>query len=133
MFKLIRHENAVTNVAEPVMLEATANEAISNGEALVLSSGKLTKCSPTTKPTHIAMTDLAATATERNIAVYRITSDMVFRVPVMAAPTALKPGDKVTLHADALQVTSTTTSGVVTVESLDGAITAADELLVRIV
>ncbi len=133
MFNLIRHENASTNVAEPVILEATAGEAITNGEALVLTGGKLTKCGATTKPTYIAMTDLAAAASERNIAVYRITPGMVFRVPVVASPTALKPGDKVTLHTDGLQVTATTQGGVITVEALEGAAAADDNIVVRVV
>jgi hypothetical protein len=56
----------------------------------------------------------------------------VYEVPVTAAPTALKVGDKVTIHTDGLQVTATTTSGVITIESLNGATAVGDTIVVRI-
>ena len=44
----------------------------------------------------------------------------------------LKAGDKVTLHTDGMQVTATTTDGVVTVVDVNGATAAGDEIIVRI-
>ncbi len=132
MFKLLKIENARMNVPEPVFHEATAAEAISIGEALVLSGGKLTKCAATTKPEFIAMGQVGANDANRKVAVCRVESNQVYEVPVTAAPTSLKIGDKVTLHTDGLQVTATTTSGVVTVESLNGATVAGDTIVVRI-
>ncbi len=132
MFKLLKIENARLNVPEPEYLEATEDEAIEMGEALVLSAGKLTKCGATAVPTFIAMGSVAAGNTKRTVAVCRIEKNQVYEVPVTAAPTALKVGDKVTLHTDGLQVTATTTSGVVTIVALNGATAAGDKVVVRI-
>lgn len=133
MFKLLKIENARMNVPSPAYYEVTAGEAVAIGEALVLTSGKLTKCGATTKPEFIAMGDKAASAEDRKLAVARCAPNQLYGVPVTAAPTGLKPGDKVTLNTDGLQVTATTTSGVITVESIDGATAAGDEIVVRIV
>ena len=133
MFFLAKYENASTNVDEPKYYEVTADEAVEEGEALVLTSGKLTKCGTTTKPTHIAMMSLPASAVKREIATVRVDENQLWRVPVIADPTALVPGAKVTLGGDALTVTATTNSGVVTVEDLGGAEKAGDEIYVRIV
>ena len=132
MFKLIRIENGRENVPSPVFFEAAA-EAISIGEALVLNeAGKLTKCGATTKPTHIAMGQVSASATDRKIAACRVESNQVYEVPVSASPASLVPGAKVTINTDGLQVTATTASGVVTIESVNGASKAGDTVVVRI-
>ena len=68
MFKLIRIENARMNVPEPVFHEATADEAISIGEALVLANGKLTKCTATTTPQFIAIGQVGASDANRKVA-----------------------------------------------------------------
>lgn len=133
MFKLIKIENARMNVPEPVFHEVKASEAVQLGEALVLTSGKLTKCGATEKPEFIAMADCAADAAKRLIPAARVEPNQLYEVPVQAAPTSLVEGSKVTLHTDGLQVTATTTSGVVTVESLNGAAAAGDIIVVRIV
>lgn len=132
MFKLLKIENARENVPSPVFLDVTANEAVAMGEALVLSGGTLTKCGATTAPAFIAMADLTAAAAKRTIPVARVASNQIYEVPVSAAPTSLKVGDKVTLHTDGLQVTATKDGGVVTVENLNGAIAAGDKIVVRI-
>lgn len=132
MFRLIKIENARINVPEPEYLDVTAAEAVSEGEALVLTSGKLTKCGATTAPQFIAMASLSADATKRTIAVCRVEKNQVYEVPVTAAPTSLNVGDKVTLNTDGLQVTATTTSGVVTIVDLNGATAAGDKVVVRI-
>lgn len=133
MFKLIKIENARMNVPEPVFHEVKASEAVELGEALVLTSGKLTKCGATVKPEFIAMADCAAAATDRIIPVARVEANQLYEVPITAAPSSLAEGSKVTLHTDGMQVTATTTSGVVTVESLNGAAAAGDNIVVRIV
>jgi hypothetical protein len=133
MFKLLKIENGRMNVPSPVFHEVTAGEAVSIGEALVLTAGKLTKCGATTKPEFIAMGDKAAAAEDRKLAVCRCEPAQIYAVPVTAAPTALKPGDKVTINTDGLQVTATTANGVVFVESVNGATAAGDEIIVRIV
>lgn len=133
MFKLIKIENARMNVPEPVFHEVTEDEAVVMGEALVLTNGKLTKCVATVKPEFIAMADCAADAAKRLIPAARVEPNQLYEVPVQAAPTSLVEGSKVTLHTDGLQVTTTTASGVVTVESLNGAAAAGDTIVVRIV
>ena len=132
MFRLMKIENARINVPEPEYLDVTAAEAVSEGEALVLTSGKLTKCGATVAPQFIAMASLSADAEKRTIAVCRVEKNQVYEVPVTAAPTSLKVGDKVTLNTDGLQVTATTTSGVVTIVDLNGATAAGDKVVVRI-
>jgi len=87
----------------------TDNEAIAIGEALVLTSGYLTKCGATATPEFIAMEATSDTAT---IAVVRVTEDMVFEVPIYGDGSSSVVGTKVTLHTDGLQVTPTTSSGV---------------------
>lgn len=132
MFRLLKIENARMNVPEPEYLDVTDAEAVDEGEALVLTSGKLTKCGATAAPQYIAMGVKTAADTSRTLPVCRVEKNQVYAVPVTAAPSALVAGSKVTLHTDGLQVTATTTSGVVTVVDLNGATTAGDEIIVRI-
>lgn len=132
MFYLTKIENARMNVPEPEYLEVTDDEAVEYGEALVLSSGKLTKCGATTAPEFIAMASVGEDDEKRRIAVCRVETNQVWEVPITAAPTSLNVGDKVTLYTDGLQVTATTTSGVVTIVDLNGATAAGDKVVVRI-
>ena len=117
---------------EPEYLDVKSGEAVEIGEALVLSSGVLTKCGAAVAPEYIAMGAVTKDAAKREIAACRVERNQVFEVPVTAAPTSLKPGAKVTLHTDAMQVTATTTDGVVTVVALNGATKAGDLITVRI-
>lgn len=133
MFFLTKIENARMNVPEPELLEVAASTAVTDGQALILSSGKLASCPATTKPQFIAGKDLKASDTDRIIPVFRITADMVFAAPVSVAPTSLVPGAKVTIASDALGVTATTASGVATIVNLNGAVAADDAVLVRFV
>lgn len=131
MFKLLKIENGRMNVPEPVIHEVTAGETVAVGEALVLTSGKLTKCGATTAPQFIAMGRKKADDTNRRLAVCRVESNQVYETRITAAPTSLKEGDKVTLFTDGMQVTATTTSGVATIENLNGAKAAGDKIIVR--
>lgn len=131
MFKLLKIENARLNVPEPEYLGAKDGEAIAVGETLVLTAGKLTKCSGTTAPTHIAMGVKAADNADRRIPACRLEANQVYEVPVTATPTALVPGVKVTIHTDGLQVTATTTDGVATVVDTNGAKVIGDKIIVR--
>ena len=135
MFKLIRIENGRMNVPSPAYYEVTANEAVYEGEALVLNAGKLTKCGTTTKPDFIAMGDKTATAEDRMLAVSKCAPNQIYEVEGSGttAPTSLVPGAKIKLGADGLTVVADTTSGVVTVENLNGAAAAGDTIIVRIV
>ena len=132
MFKLLKIENARMNVPEPEYLEVTESEAVEMGEALVLASGKLTKCGATVAPSFIAMGVKSSADPDRKMPVCRVEKNQVYEVPVTASPATLKVGDKITLHTDGLSVTATTTNGVITVVSLSGASAAGDKITVRI-
>lgn len=93
-------------------LEATAAESFTLGEALVLSSGKATKCGATTKPEFISMNKDFTAASGDKIVVQVIEDDMEFKTTFAATATSIKVGDKVTLHTDGAQATATTSSGV---------------------
>ena len=116
MFNCIKIINGRINVPETESLPTTAGETYAEGEALVLSGGKLTKA--TGKPTHISLADYTAPASgQKDLPCYRIASNMVFDVPVTFSETAkaIVVGSKLALAADALGVTEVTTSGVCTV------------------
>lgn len=126
MFYLTKIENARMNVPEPEYLDV-GSTAIEEGMTLALSAGKLVK--EVAAPSFISAGNYTAGA--MGVPVYRITKDMVFSVPVSAAPTSLKVGDKVTVNSDGVQVTATTTNGVATIVSLNGAKAAGDTIIVR--
>ena len=127
MFKLLKCMNGRQSVGEPALLPATPGETYAFGEALVLSAGKLTKCGPTAKPTHICGVNYVAPATDPEaIPCVAVAPNMVFETVIGAAPASLTVGVVVTLSADALGVTATTTSGVATIHNLLGATAAGD-------
>jgi len=131
MFKLAKIENGRQNVPEPEYLDVAASEAVSLGQALVLNSaGKLTACGSAT-PTHIAMGEVNASTTKRTIAACRIEPNQVYEVACSAVPSALVPGNKVTIADDGLRVTASTDGGVATVVALNGAALAGDKITVR--
>lgn len=117
-------------IGNAMRVPVAVSEAFSMGEALVIKDGAATKCSATETPTHMCIQDQAAGAKE-SILVYPITGTMHFEVPVTAAPTALKAGNKVTLAADGLGVTATTTGGVCTIVNMNGAKAAGDLITVK--
>lgn len=133
MFKLLKIENARQNVPEPEYLPVTNSEEVKIGEALKISSGKLTKHGATsddTAPFFVAMAGCTA-GTGNVIPVMRVTPDMLFLVETQADASAAVLGTKVTLHTDGLQVTATTTKGVATIVDLNGAATSGDPIIVR--
>lgn len=91
------------------------------GMALVQTSGKLAAATGTNAPKYISMCSRDSACEDGEIIpVIRVNADMVFETTLAVAGTALKPGDKVTLHTDGLQVTATTTSGVAEITAMDG-------------
>lgn len=125
MFTLRKIEGGRINVYEPLSYPVGAS-AVTEGQALVLSSGKLVKA--TGKPTFIALASGAANA---EIAVGRVEPNQIYEVPVTAAPTSLAVGAKVTVATDGLGVTVTTTDGVAEIVDLNGADAANDTIYVR--
>lgn len=83
------------------------------GMAMVLSGGNLAMATGTTRPTHISMREQDTPCTAGDmIYTIRAESDIIFETTFAAAASAIKVGDKVTIHTDGLQVTATKDGGV---------------------
>lgn len=94
-------------------LATTASTTYADGDALVLTSGALTKAGATVKPDFICAQDYVAPATGMlPISVYPVLPGDQFMTTFAADGSAIKNGDTVTLHTDSAQITATTTSGV---------------------
>ena len=133
MFDLKKIENGRMNVPEPEYFDAKKDTEIQIGQALSLQSGVLAPVGGTTKPEFISLGYVSASAAKREIPVARVNDEQVYEVPVTAAPTSLKVGNKVTLSADGTEVTATTTDGVATIVNLKGAAAIGDKVLVKFV
>ncbi|MEG2002582.1 MAG: hypothetical protein RR107_05770 [Clostridia bacterium] len=117
MFKCVKMLVGGENQPPVVYLEGTANELITEGEALTIVNGKLTKA--TGKPKYIA----AKTQTGGIIPAFYVTPYAVFESTMSVVGTAFEVGTKLALKADMLEVAdaSTTATGVATVfEFVDG-------------
>jgi hypothetical protein len=102
----------------------TDAEAYTLGEALVQTSGRLTKCGATATPEFICMKDQAAESTAVTpIPVERVKEDVEYSATSTATVPATVIGSKVTLHTDGLSPTATTSSGVFLISATDGATT----------
>jgi len=102
----------------------TDNESATLGEALVMSSGRLTKCGATATPEFIAMQSRTAESTSVTpLAVERVKEDVEYSATSTATVAATVIGSKVTLHTDGLSPTATTSSGVFLISTTDGATT----------
>lgn len=113
-------------------LPVTGAEAVALGEALVLSSGKLTKCGATAAPSFIAMgacTGAEATAGKK-IPVVRVSKEIIYETALTADYSAIAAGARVTLASTGLGITATTTSGVAEIVDWDGK-ASGDKVRVR--
>lgn len=91
------------------------------GMALDLTGGKLALAAGTTRPAYLSMCERETACTGGElIPVIRLGGDMVLETTFAVAATAVKLGDKVTVHTDGGQVTATTTGGVAEVVYMDG-------------
>ena len=105
----------------------TDNEGATLGEALVQTSGRLTKCGATAIPEFIAMASRTAEATSVTpLPVERVKEDVEYSTQSMATVASTLVGSKVTLHTDGLLATATTTSGVFEISYTDGATTTSN-------
>lgn len=127
MFKYRKSSN-VGNVPEILQVDATASEAFVVGEALTITSGKVTKASGTTAPKYISAEKKNAVSGDK-LSVYLVEKNQEYETDLTAAGT-LVVGTKVTISSDGLGVTATTTSGVATVVEAEGA-TVGSKVLVR--
>lgn len=124
MFSIVKHDINTQFPSEYRLM--TDNEAVAYGEALVLSSGRLTKCGATATPEFISLrTQSAESSSVTPIPVLRVNEEQQFEVKSMATVASTVVGSKVTLHTDGLLVTATTTNGVFYVDSTDGATTTS--------
>jgi len=129
MFKLVKKDDM--GDAPIFLMPTTASEVYSDGEALVLTAGKLTKCGVTASPTHIALKPYFAPATgNKDLPVIRVQKNHVYETTTAIDLTAVV-GDKVTLHTDGLKVTTTTVSGVAEIVAISGTV-AGSKIQVRI-
>lgn len=102
----------------------TDGEGATRGEALVQTSGRLTKCGETATPEFISVCDRTAEATSvTTLPVIRVKETTEFSAVSTATVEATLIGAKVTLHTDGLSPTATTTSGVFEITATDGATT----------
>lgn len=91
------------------------------GMALVMTDGNLAACGATTRPQYICATAAESALTAGTIIpAFRVLEGTLFATSWSAAASAVNAGDLVTLSADGMQVTATTTSGVAEVVSMDG-------------
>lgn len=103
------------------------------GMAMVLSGGNLVAATGTTKPTHICMEEHDAAVNAGTLVhVIQADADITFAANLTVAGDALKVGDKVTISADGMGVTATTTSGVAQIEKICGT-GVDDQVYVRFV
>lgn len=121
MFDFVKSQIA-PNAPDMIWKPTTTSETYKVGETLKVSSaGKLTKASGTDVPVYVSLADYVAPASNaKDIPVVEINAGQIYRVPLQAAGTSLKVGDKVTIHTDGLQVTATTTSGVAEIVKING-------------
>lgn len=119
MFKLVNRLSSFNQSVEQLL--GTNAEAYTEGEALVLTSGRLTKCGATATPEFICLKTQAAEATAVTpLPILRVQEDMIFSTTSTATVAATLIGAKVTLHTTGGEVTATTASGVATIVSTDG-------------
>ena len=116
MFKLV---GTLVQGAEPYKyLPVTVDEVFARGEALVVTSGLLTKCAATVTPTYIAAA--AAVANNGPLPVFPVRETDEYSVPCTAQVAATGTGGVVTLHTTGLSVTGTAGSGVFRLTGTDG-------------
>lgn len=121
-FLISKRLDGETSAQEYYLL--TDNEGTVLGEALVQTSGRLTKCGATATPEFVAMAARTAESTSVTpLPVMRVNECMEFETTSTATVASTLVGSKVTLHTDGASCTATTTSGVFEVTYTDGATT----------
>ena len=93
--------------------------------ALYFSSGLLAACTGTTKPEYICMCEGPQLTSGDVIPVMRILPDRIYETAWSTSGSGINVGQKVTIAADSLRITATTSSGVA--EVVGKADTAAED------
>ena len=115
MFKLLSSLDGVTPPFE--YYPVTNAEVVVAGEALVLTSGALTKCAATATPEFLAVKSTVTGDGTTLVPVMRITEQMCLETTMGAVngtPAPVVVGTKLTLHTDGLSCSYVTTNGVFT-------------------
>ena len=132
MFHLIKILGGRTGVAEPQRISLSEAVSVSAGTAVRIVNGTLTKMSASSAApaTHVTLAD----STGKEVLVAALSPDMLFEVPVSAAPDGMKIGNEYAIDGDGLTVSATAVAsgkrGVILV-SMTGASSAGDKLTVR--
>lgn len=129
MIWMHKNDNGRSLVPDAVVLPRNPAVAYAAGTALVFSGGVAIAASGAKKPQYICYSNNEANDGSELVA-YAVSETARFEVPVTAAPTSLKVGDKVTLATDGKGVTATTTDGVATIVDLQGAKKIGDTIIV---
>ena len=116
MFGLFKMDKANTPIIK--QLPAAAATYSVGQVAVVNASGYVTAVSGTTKPTHVVV-EKGTKTTADTVSVTPIYPDQEY-VTTLSTAGSLVVGSKVTIAADAAQVTATTTNGVATVIEATG-------------
>lgn len=111
-------------------LEVTTGETVVLGEALVQSSGLLTKCGATAVPKYIAMGGVTSAPAGTVIPVLRVSDEVIYETELSVDSASIAKGAKYTLSTDGLAITATATSGVAEVVGFGGK-AAGDRVLVK--
>lgn len=120
MFSFVK-SNGGHNFPAIVEKPTTASTSYKVGDALALSDGALVLATGETVPEFICAEKYDAPASgQKDICVYPVYGFQEWKTTFAAAATALKVGDKVTIHTDGEQVTATTTKGVAEIVEILG-------------
>lgn len=91
------------------------------GMAMVMSGGLLVKATGITKPTYICVTQRSAVVEAGELVqVVPYDGGTILETEFAADAAAIKRGDKVTIHTDAMSVTATTNGGIAEVVHMSG-------------
>ncbi len=102
-------------------LLGTDDEAYILGEALTLSSGRLTVATGESIPLFICQkTQAAETTAVTPIPVMRVMPNQEYETMFSTTPSGVVMGSIVTISADGLEATATATDGVFQVSAIDG-------------
>lgn len=135
MFRLTKILGGRINVPEPATVTVSSAVTVADGTPVRITGGTLTKLtsSTTVLATHVT---LASVTSGKKVLCAPVTPDMIFAVPLAAAPTGMTVGTEYLIGTDSQTVTASTpaanasTRGVILVD-LAGAKAAGDEVLVR--
>jgi hypothetical protein len=115
-FQLVKHDIYTGNPPLVYQFKMTDNEAATLGEALIVSSGRLTAATGANVPEWIAGASVAAaTASTTVVPVYHVNEEQVFKTTSTGSIVATAIGNKYQLHTTGLQINTTTASGIFTV------------------